>query len=88
MPDVKETRPPKTYREWLGRQADAPIDPRRCPVCGHRSLTPVRSTLTWVIAALLGAACLYIVLDVAEDGRLDGSIWHALIHGGAVSTRH
>ena len=86
MPDVKAKKPPKTYREWLGRPQGDRIDPRRCPVCGHRSLTPVRNTLTWVIAALLGAACLYIVLDVAEDGRLDGHIWNAVIHGS--STPH
>jgi hypothetical protein len=47
-------------------------------VCGHRTLTPVNRTLQWILAALLGAALCYIALDVAEDGRLDGSLWRAV----------
>jgi hypothetical protein len=38
----------------------------------------VRHSLNWLIVLLLGAALGYIVLDVAEDGRLDGSVWRAV----------
>jgi hypothetical protein len=66
----------KTYTQWL--RPKAPDDPRRCVVCGHRSVTPVRHSLNWLIAALLGAALCYIAIDVAEDGHLDGRVWRAL----------
>jgi hypothetical protein len=38
----------------------------------------MRNSLNWVIAVLLGAALTYIALDVAENGRLDGSLWRAV----------
>jgi len=67
----------KTYRQWLDTRAPTD-DPRRCPVCGHRSLTPIRTSLNWLMLILLGAALGYIVLDIAEDGRLDGSIFRLI----------
>jgi hypothetical protein len=73
----------KTYRQWLDAKPRTD-DPRRCPVCGHRSLTPIRSSLNWLMLILLGAALGYIALDIAEDGRLDGSIFR-LISAGIVS---
>lgn len=76
----------KTYTQWL-RATAPPKDPRRCPVCGHRSLTPMRASINWLIAALLGAALCYIALDVAEDGRLDGRVWQALTSRPAAASR-
>jgi uncharacterized paraquat-inducible protein A len=68
----------KRYADWLvGGSRRAGADPRRCPVCGHRSLTPIRHSLNWLLAVLLGAALCYIALDVAADGRLDNHLWRA-----------
>jgi len=67
----------KTYAQWLDRRRRRE-DRQRCPVCGHRSLTPIRNSLNWLMALVLGAAPAYIVLDVVEDGRLDGSLWRAV----------
>lgn len=49
-------------------------DPRRCRVCGNLSLTPTRRVANWLFIAIIGALLMYIVLDVAENGRLDASI--------------
>lgn len=67
----------KPYERWLNR-APSPPDPRRCPVCGHRSLPPVRRHVNRLLLMVLGAALAYIALDVAADGRLDGSLYRAL----------
>jgi uncharacterized paraquat-inducible protein A len=58
----------------------------KCPVCGHRTVSIVRHSLNWVLVALLGAALMYIVMDVAHGGRLDGSILRA-IHESRQSAR-
>ena len=67
----------KTYARWL---ASKPVerDPGRCRVCGHRSVPPVRRRLNFVLAMLLGVLIAYIVLDVASDGHLDGSLYRAI----------
>jgi hypothetical protein len=49
-------------------------DPRRCRVCGHLTVTPVRRTLARVLMMVIGALVCYIALDIAEDGRLDGGL--------------
>ena len=67
----------KTYRQWLDPKPRA-VDPRRCPVCGHRSVAPIRSSLNWLLVVLLGAALCYIVLDVAHNGRLDDSLFRLI----------
>jgi hypothetical protein len=67
----------KTYERWLSRDPAAP-DPLRCPVCGHRSLPRARRQVNRVLLMLLGIALAYIALDVASDGRLDGSLYQAI----------
>jgi hypothetical protein len=39
------------------------------------TLTPARRVAQWVFLALVGALLMYIVLDVAENGRLDASLY-------------
>jgi hypothetical protein len=67
----------KTYARWLV-PTPAERDPRRCRVCGHRSVPPARRRLNLVLVMLLGVLIAYIVLDVASDGRLDGSLYRAI----------
>jgi hypothetical protein len=50
-------------------------DPRRCRVCGHLTLTPARRVANWILIAVIGALLMYIVLDVAENGHLDASLY-------------
>jgi hypothetical protein len=67
----------KAYERWLSGERSA-ADPRRCPVCGHRTVPPVRRQVNRLLLMLLGIALAYIALDVASDGHLDGSLYHAL----------
>jgi hypothetical protein len=67
----------KTYERWLSRTS-APADPRRCPVCGHRSLPPVRRHVNRLLLMILGVALAYIAIDVVTDGHLDGSFYRAI----------
>jgi hypothetical protein len=67
----------KTYERWL-ESTSAKRDPRRCRVCGHRSVAPARRQLNRLLVMLLGILIAYIVLDVATDGRLDGSLYRAI----------
>ena len=67
----------KSYERWLSGERRA-ADPRRCPVCGHRTVPPVRRQVNRLLLMLLGIALAYIVLDVASNGRLDGSLYHAI----------
>ena len=67
----------KAYEQWLDASR-VRVDPLRCRVCGHRTMPPVRRNLNRVLLMLLGIAIAYIVLDVASDGRLDGSLYHAI----------
>jgi len=53
-------------------------DERRCRVCGHLSLTPVRRTLNAVLLIVIGMLLAYILLDIAQDGTLDGSIFRVI----------
>ena len=46
----------------------------------------MRRSLNWLLVLLLGAALAYIVLDIAEDGRLDGSIFRMLVSIAAESS--
>jgi hypothetical protein len=59
-------------------------DPRRCRVCGHLTVTPVRRTLTRLLMMVIGALVCYVALDVAEDGRLDGGL-HAWLTAAAAA---
>jgi hypothetical protein len=65
------------YDRWLNPASRA-ADPRRCPVCGHRTVPPVRRQVNRVLLMLLGVALAYIVLDVVSDGRIDGSLYEAI----------
>ena len=56
-------------------------DPRRCRVCGNYTISRPRRIATLVLAVLLGAALCYITLDIAENGRLDGSLFTLIIRG-------
>jgi hypothetical protein len=57
-----------------------------CRVCGHRAIEPypVRVTVRLPLGYLVAIALLliYILIDVAQDGRLDGSlarlVWEAV----------
>jgi len=49
-------------------------DDRRCRVCGNLTLTPVRRTMNAVLLIVIGMLLAYILLDIAHDGTLDGSI--------------
>jgi hypothetical protein len=67
------------YETWLrplarGQRADA----RRCRVCGHLTLSPVRQSVNKLLLVFLGAALCYIVVDVAMDGRFDGNVFRAI----------
>jgi hypothetical protein len=66
-----------TYDRWLRGDREV-ADPRRCPVCGHRTVPPVRRQVNRVLLMILGIALAYIALDVAIDGRLDGSLYQAI----------
>jgi hypothetical protein len=60
-------------------------DPRRCRVCGHLTLTPTRRAgmiLLWIV---IGALLCYIGLDVFEDGKLDGSLYRAVLRTHSVN---
>ena len=67
----------KTYARWLDSRR-VEDDPRRCRVCGHRSAPPARRHINRLLVMLLGLLIAYIVLDVASDGHLDGSLYHAI----------
>ncbi len=67
----------KSYARWLD-SGPAERDPRRCRVCGHRSVAPARRQVNRLLVMLLGVLIAYIVLDVASDGRLDGSLYRAI----------
>jgi hypothetical protein len=67
----------KAYERWLRGERPA-TDPRRCAVCGHRTVPPVRRQVNRLVLMLLGIALAYIALDVASDGQLDGSLYHAI----------
>ena len=60
--------------EWVGSRA-------ACRVCGHRTQPIARRTLSVVLLMIIGALLAYIAFDVAEDGRLDGSLLHVLTGG-------
>jgi hypothetical protein len=67
----------KAYEHWLRGERPA-ADPRRCPVCGHRTVPPARRQINRLLLMLLGILLAYIALDVATDGRLDGSLYRAI----------
>ena len=55
-----------------------PVDIRKtgyCRVCGHKAIEPsviIRIDRRWLLIAL--GLALYVLLDIAHDGRFDGSI--------------
>jgi hypothetical protein len=49
-------------------------DPRRCRVCGNLTLPAATRITKSILVALIGALLMYIVLDVAHNGRLDASL--------------
>jgi hypothetical protein len=57
---------------------DAREDPRRCRVCGHLTLPPARRIVNKILLMVIGALLMYIALDVAENGRLDASLYHSI----------
>jgi hypothetical protein len=61
-------------RTFFYERRVSPQDGRRCRVCGHLSLTPVRRTFNALLLVVIGMLFAYIVLDIAHDGTLDGSI--------------
>ena len=66
-------------RTFFYDQPDVHEDERRCRVCGHLSLTPVRRTIRTVLLIIIGMLMGYIVLDIAHDGMLDGSILRVIL---------
>jgi hypothetical protein len=68
---------------FLNPEARGTVDPRRCRVCGHLTLTPVRRASRALLWAIIGALSLYIALDVFENGALDGGVYRALRHDEA-----
>lgn len=48
-----------------------------CRVCGHKAVEPIitiRIDRRWLVVALCLA--LYVLLDIADSGHLDGSVAH------------
>jgi hypothetical protein len=72
-----------TPSKFLNADAREPVDPRRCRVCGHLTLTPVRRAGQALLWLIIGALLLYITLDVFENGALDGGVYRALRHDHA-----
>jgi hypothetical protein len=65
---------PSTFLRGELTPESLPEDSRRCRVCGHITITPVRRTFNGALLVLVGMLLAYIVLDVAHGGRFDGSI--------------
>ena len=65
-------------RTLFRSEAECIGDLTACRVCGHRTQPIARRTLNVALLLIVGALLAYIALDVAEDGRLDGSLFHVL----------
>jgi hypothetical protein len=65
-------------RTLFHSEGDDGSDMTACRVCGHRTQPIVRRTLNLALLIVIGALLGYIALDVGENGRLDGSIFHAV----------
>ena len=65
-------------RTLFRSEAECVGDLTACRVCGHRTQPIARRTLNVVLMLITGALLAYIALDVAEDGGIDGRIFHAL----------
>jgi len=61
-------------RTFFSERRAGSADERRCRVCGHLSLTPARRTFNALLLVIIGMLFAYILLDIAQDGTLDGSI--------------
>jgi|RhiMetdeSRZDD1v2_1073273.scaffolds.fasta_scaffold1785743_2 hypothetical protein len=70
-------------RTLFRSESDHASDAAACRVCGHRTQPIIRRTLNLALVLVIGALLGYIALDIVEDGRVDGSIFHA-ISGHAV----
>ena len=53
---------------------DVSEDPRRCRVCGHYTKSSRTLVLIVLLAVVSATLVQYIVADVIENGRLDGSL--------------
>lgn len=49
-----------------------------CRVCGHKTVPIIRRSVNVFLILLLGALLGWVVLDVLEDGRLDGSVFKVI----------
>jgi hypothetical protein len=58
-------------------------DPLVCCVCGHRTVPIVRRSVNGIVLVLLGALLCYIALDIADNGRLDSSLFVLIRTHGA-----
>ena len=56
------------------RRADENV----CRVCGHRAILPARQAVNALLLILIGMLLGYIALDIAHNGRLDGSLYEAI----------
>ena len=65
-------------RTLFRSESDYATDAAACRVCGHRTQPIIRRTLNLALVLVIGALLGYIALDIVEDGRVDGSIFHAL----------
>jgi hypothetical protein len=72
---------PRGQGTFLNPDAQEPVDPRRCRVCGNLTLSPARRASRAALWALIGALLFYIAVDVLENGALDGSLYRALRRG-------
>jgi hypothetical protein len=77
------TRGPQGQGRFLNPDAREPVDPRRCRVCGHLTLSPARRAGRAGLWVIIGALLLYIALDIYQDGALDGSLYRVLRHDPA-----
>ena len=57
---------------------DRPADVNVCRVCGNRTIPRARQAVNALLLVLVGMLIAYIVLDVAHNGRLDGSLYDAI----------
>ena len=73
FPWLKQPPTPEPRISFLDPRKRA--DPLACRVCGHRTVPIVRRSVNGVLLILLGVVLCYVVLDVAENGKLDGSLF-------------
>ena len=65
-------------RTLFRSERDLATDAAACRVCGHRTQPIIQRTMNLALVLVIGALLGYIALDIVQDGRIDGSIFHAI----------